>query len=486
MDYLDIKHPESSFHASFKPYLSGYTRGFKDTLPFKSISDRRFLVPRRFFSASKLTWESTGLLNATYLSSTSKSAYEWGYGSEHALLVKSNLAFVLNWNTTYSQLYSMGDSSWILLNQTSSSGTIMKRDRLKNTVLSENYQGYVSYNPGNSPYFNLQAGKGKHVVGDGYRSLLHSDHAPAYPYAQISAKAWRLQYHIWYAALKHQSPLDPAFLMNKYGVFHYLSYKGPKGFQLGFFESVIWAGSDSLRKRSWDPSYLNPVVFFRPLEYHNGSPDNVLMGLNSSAVLYNFCKVYAQFALDEFLLKKMFSGSHWWGNKYAWQLGLKGYINRHWFLQAEYNYVRPFTYSHLYTAQNYAHAGYALAHPQGSNLKEAVLQGVYRYKSFAFALQYVNRNQGTETLQENLGNALFKSYASRTREDNFITASENARNTQVAQTSWGILLLPHNNIWLKFSLWATQVYEKQKVTNFGTQISLSTGIWNQPVFPISQ
>jgi hypothetical protein len=255
---------------------------------------------------------------------------------------------------------------------------------------------------------------------------------------------------------------------------------------LGFFESVIWAGSDSLRKRSWDPSYLNPVVFFRPLEYHNGSPDNVLMGLNSSAVLYNFCKVYAQFALDEFLLKKMFSGSHWWGNKYAWQLGLKGYINRHWFLQAEYNYVRPFTYSHLYTAQNYAHAGYALAHPQGSNLKEAVLQGVYRYKSFAFALQYVNRNQGTETLQENLGNALFKSYASRTREDNFITASENARNTQVAQTSWGILLLPHNNIWLKFSLWATQVYEKQKVTNFGTQISLSTGIWNQPVFPISQ
>ena len=152
----------------------------------------------------------------------------------------------------------------MLFRSTSSSGTIINRDRLKNTVLSENYQGYVSYNPGNSPYFNLQAGKGKHVVGDGYRSLLHSDHAPAYPYAQISAKAWRLQYHIWYAALKHQSPLDPAYLMNKYGVFHYLSYKGPKGFQLGFFESVIWAGSDSLRKRTWDPSYLNPVVFFRP------------------------------------------------------------------------------------------------------------------------------------------------------------------------------------------------------------------------------
>lgn len=486
MDFHDLQEPQTSFHSSFKPYISGFCTGFKDSLAFASISPNRFIKPRYYFGMHKFTWESTPILKAALTHAGSASAYDVIYGSEQAFLIKSNLALVLNWNNAWSQNYFLGDSSWINLSQTSSLGKITQRNRLQKRMTSEQYQGYISYNPGNSNYFNIQAGKGKHVIGDGYRSLLHSDNAPAYPYAQISAKAWRFQYHVWYAALQHQSPLNPVYELKKYATFHYLSYKGPKGFQLGLFESVVWAGTDSLRSRTWDVSYLNPVIFFRPVEYHNGSPDNVIMGINSSAVLFKTLKVYGQFALDEFLLKEVLAGNNWWGNKYAWQMGAKIRFRKRMFLQTEYNRIRPFMYSHMYTAQNYAHAGYALAHPNGSNLNEALIQWIYRHKRYAFNVLYINRLQGIENPTENLGNNLFKSYSSRLRDYNFRIASEPCINTKVLQSGIGFLLNSDYNLWLKLSCWISQVNDKQEVIKKGFQISIASGIWNNPVFPVNQ
>ena len=486
MDFLDLKEPGSQFHSSFKPYLSGYCTDFKDSLAFSSVSHNRFLKPKYYMGLGQFTWESTPIINGSFSRAHKTAAYDFTYGTEHAFLVKSNLAFVLNWSNTWSQHYLLGDSSWIALNQTSSLGLITDRNRQKQRISSELYQGYISFNPGSSKYFNLQAGKGKHVVGDGFRSLLHSDNAPAYPYAQISAKAWRLQYHVWYAALQHQSPIDPASLLKKYATFHYLSYKGPKGFQLGFFESVIWAGTDSLRYRTWDVTYLNPVIFLRPVEYHNGSPDNVIMGLNGSAVFFKTLKVYAQFALDEFLLKEIFAGNNWWGNKYAWQLGAKIRLQKNILIQTEYNRIRPFTYSHMYTAQNYAHAGYALAHPNGSNLNEMFFQAIYRHRRMAFNVLCINRLQGIENPSENLGNNLFKSYNSRPRDYNFGIALSPRSNTTILQSGLGYLLQAQHNLWFKISGWISQNIDKQTVIKTGFQVSLTSGLWNNPVFPVNQ
>ena len=60
------------------------------------------------------------------------------------------------------------------------------------------YTGYVSYSPNNNKIFNFQVGRDKHFIGDGYRSLLLSDNAPAYPFFKINTNIWRLQYNVWY------------------------------------------------------------------------------------------------------------------------------------------------------------------------------------------------------------------------------------------------------------------------------------------------
>jgi hypothetical protein len=89
------------------------------------------------------------------------------------------------------------------------------------------------------------------------------------------------------------------------------------------FESVIWQAKDTMLNRGFDVHYLNPFVFFRPLEYEQGSSDNVIMGLNLKVKIIDGISVYSQFLLDEFLMKEVRADSGWWANKYGYQLGIK-------------------------------------------------------------------------------------------------------------------------------------------------------------------
>ena len=86
---------------------------------------------------------------------------------------------------------------------------------------------------------------------------------------------------------------------------------------------------------------------------------------------------------DELKVDEATSGDGWWGNKFAWQLGIK-YIDvfkiRNLDLQLEYNSIRPYIYSHRSEFTNYANYRQALAHPIGANLRELV--GIVRYQPF--------------------------------------------------------------------------------------------------------
>ncbi len=71
----------------------------------------------------------------------------------------------------------------------------------------------------------------------------------------------------------------------------------------------------------------------------------------------------------------------WWGNKFGFQLGAK-YIDAFGItnldLQAEWNRVRPFTYTHDDSIANYTHYNQPLAHPLGANFNEII--GMVRYQ----------------------------------------------------------------------------------------------------------
>ncbi len=168
----------------------------------------------------------------------------------------------------------------------------------------------------------------------------------------------------------------------KYMAFHHLSMNLGRNLNLGLFESIIFARGDSTHGDGFEFSYLNPVIFYRSVEQNqNNSGDNALLGMD---IKWNFAKrwsVYGQAVIDEFNLNNMRAMNGWWANKQAYQVGFKhmdlfGVQNLD--IQGEFNYVRPFTYTHYRVDQNYINFNQPMAHPEGANFQEII--GTIRYQ----------------------------------------------------------------------------------------------------------
>lgn len=274
-------------------------------------------------------------------------------------------------------------------------------------------EGHISYSP--SKYFNFRFGHGKNFIGEGYRSVLLSDAAFNYPYLAITTNVWHLQYLNLYS--QHQDIMAPKGAWHpwakKYATTHYLSWNIFEWLNIGVFESIVWQASDSTGQRGFELNYLNPVIFYRPVEFSLGSPDNALLG---GAVRVTFLKkniVYGQVMLDEFKLEHVMKGDGWWANKHGLQIGVKSFDPfgiPYFYLQAEYNHVRPYTYAHNTHLQNYAHYNQPLAHPQGANFREAVLIADKRIRRWQLDYKMVYAQYGADTAGLNFGHDVYKSY----------------------------------------------------------------------------
>jgi hypothetical protein len=229
----------------------------------------------------------------------------------------------------------------------------------------------LSYSPNH--VFNFQAGIDQHFIGEGNRSLFLSDYGRPYPFASIRTSFWRLQYFMLYQFMGER---EFATWKNKFGATHHISYNPFKWLTLGVFETVIFQPKDTLLNRGFDLQYINPVIFYRPQEYALGSSDNVLLGA-SLTLRYKQHALYGQLILDEFSLPDIKAKTGWWANKYGLQVGLKGHFKKHehhFFYRMEFNAVRPYTYAHLSSGQNYGNLGMPLAHPLGANFYEYIAE----------------------------------------------------------------------------------------------------------------
>jgi hypothetical protein len=240
-------------------------------------------------------------------------------------------------------------------------------------------------------HFTFQLGYGKNFIGDGYRSLFLSDNANSYPYLKVTANIWKLKYMALYTNYQDIRFSDGNMndFSQKLSTLHYLSYNATKWCNIGLFESIMWQAQEGNYYRGYDINYFNPVIFLRPTEYSQGSADNALLGASMKFKIRKKNILYTQLILDEFLLEELKSGNGWWANKYGYQFGIKSYDFlwvKNLTLQLEYNYVRPFTYTHSYTPtnvstlQNYAHFNAPLAHPLGANFNEAMVSLTYQKK----------------------------------------------------------------------------------------------------------
>ena len=280
--------------------------------------------------------------------------------------------------------------------------------------------GTVSYSP--SKYLNIYLGQDKNFIGDGYRSTLLSDVPFDYPFLKLTAYVWDLQYSIMWAEFQEPKAAVIAsneFWPKKYGVFHYLDWNVTHRLSLGFFEAVTWKAVDSTYGyRGFELSYLNPIIFFRPVEYSMASPDKMKIALTARYKLSDNVTTYGQALIDELVISEYFSNRGFWANKYALQLGVKGFDlldTKNLSLLSEVNTASPYTYSHWDYMTNYGHYEQPLADPLGANFYEWVTIANYRHERFEFRAQLNVARYGADSGKVNYGEDIYKSYNTRYR-----------------------------------------------------------------------
>lgn len=269
-------------------------------------------------------------------------------------------------------------------------------------------RGTVFFNA--AKFINVQFGFDKMFLGNGYRSLFISDHSNSHLFLNMNLRVWKLNYMSRIMELTPQYTRDglggDSLYPKKYASIHHISFNAPKWLTLGLFEGVVFG-----RKDHFEFSYLNPVMFIRGAELNIGSPDNSFIGVDAKANIAKHVQLYGQVMLDEFYTKYIRERKGWWGNKWAFQAGMK-YIDflgiKNLDLQLETNWIRPFTYSHFDTVANYTHYNQALAHPLMSNIKEYI--GILKFQpapKWYMQAKAIYWQSGVDTARKNFGNNIF-------------------------------------------------------------------------------
>nr|WP_321230630.1 gliding motility protein RemB [uncultured Psychroserpens sp.] len=312
-------------------------------------------------------------------------------------------------------------------------------------------EAYLSYSP--AKFINVQFGHGKNFIGDGYRSLFQGDATSPYPFLKLNTKFWKIKYTntwMWLRDVRPEVTEDGAFL-TKYMANHYLSWNVTKRLNIGLFESVLWANEND---RGFDINYLNPVIFYRAIEFSTGQDaGNAILGASAKYKWNNKVNLYGQFILDEFAINDVTAGDKSWRNKFGYQLGVKyfdAFKVDNLLLQFEYNRVRPYTYSHNSIVLNYAHNNQPMAHLWGANFSEAILIGRYNYKrwfgdaKFIFGKRGFDFNDGTDNF--NYGSNIYRTEVDRNANSGITVGQGNTTNVFQADLGGGYVINPATNM----------------------------------------
>ncbi len=277
--------------------------------------------------------------------------------------------------------------------------------------------GHAQFKAGK--HVSLELGKAKQFWGDGYRSMILSDHASPAPYFKLTTTLGKFRYmNLWMHLRDISSGQTLSNARVKYSAMHALSYQITPKLNATLYEWVVWQNRDTLSRRGLDLYYLNPLIFYRPVEYSLGSPDNVMLAASLRWSVSRSLQLYGQFVLDEFNLKLYKRSNNWWGNKIAGQLGLRWNTpGKGLEVLAEVNIARPFIYSHGSSIQAWTHINQSMAHPLGSNFLESCLRVRYVKKLWtvseqlnaaAFGRDYDADGDG---VADNFGGNITRSYA---------------------------------------------------------------------------
>lgn len=262
-----------------------------------------------------------------------------------------------------------------------------------------------------SEFIKIDLGNAKHFIGDGYQSLLLSDVASEYPYLKISTEFGPIRYYNLYTTFINPNLID--FGRKKHATIHYLNFSITPKINFGLFESILWQSKTEAVNKGYEFAYLNPVIFYRPVEFSKKSDKgNALIGANFNIKLYTVL-FYGQLMLDDLNISRQKDNDDdyqqgFFQNKYGYQLGFKGKIKSLNYL-FEFNQVQPYTYGHRTILQNYSHMNQALSHPLGANFKEFISILEFRKGNWNYHFKSMIAFVGLDSLGTHYGQDIFQS-----------------------------------------------------------------------------
>ena len=215
---------------------------------------------------------------------------------------------------------------------------------------------------------------------------------------------------------------------------------------------MIWTNTNN---RGFDASFVNPIIFYRSVEFASSArTGNALLGLTSKYKWNNSINLYGQFLLDEFSLGDIKKRDNSWKNKFGYQLGVKYYnafgVNN-LLVQAEYNHVRPYVYSHSDPITNYGHNNQNIGHQWGGNFRELIAIARYRKGRFYADAKLTAGTRGldfdTTDNQFNYGGNIYKDYDLNRPFDSGVKVGQgNKTSIVIADLQGGYLVNPATNL----------------------------------------
>ncbi len=205
---------------------------------------------------------------------------------------------------------------------------------------------YLSYSP--LEWLNIQAGHGKHFIGNGHRSLLLSDLSFNYPFLRINS-TWlnsKIQYQNLFSVFQDLNRLpsiseSEALFERKQAATHYLEFKPNNRFSFALFESVIFPTLDSSGNLKVNANYWVPIIGLNSIVEGSNRSGNSVFGSNLSLNISKKLQFYNQFSIaDEDF------------NNVALQLGVKYFLAKYFLIQVESNLTDNTNSNTLYSHYN--------------------------------------------------------------------------------------------------------------------------------------
>lgn len=241
----------------------------------------------------------------------------------------------------------------------------------------------------------LQFGKDSNSWGPGhFGHMLLSQRATSYDQFKLQLSFPRFKFTSMIGWLKHYNPFYyRGASIDKMITAHRLECAPWTWLQFGIHETVIFSG------RTFEPAYLNPVMFYRSAEHYLGDQDNAAMGLDAELFLLPQTKIYGELFIDDMQTQKIFTD--YYGNKIGWLAGLYHvdvFSLPNIDAVIEYARIRPYVYSHKFYTTSYTHFGTGLGHWIGPNADVLTAQLQYRpsHRFFAHATTQWYRHAESE------------------------------------------------------------------------------------------